>query len=58
MLTPFIDANKSVFNAEYKSTYVSNASTRNAMCSDTLNRQLSTLVLALGLDDSLRLICL
>ena len=57
-LAPFIDANKAVFNAEYESTYVDNTSARDALCDDANQRQFSTLVLPLYLDDSFRYSCL
>ena len=56
-LQPFIDAGKAVFNAEYDDTYVNDASTRNNICQDSIDQNLSTLVLPVDLDDSLRLTC-
>ncbi len=53
----FIDANKPVFNAEYASKYVNDASQRDALCAESLSLGLSTLVLPLDLDDSYRYSC-
>ena len=58
LLTPFTDAEKPVLNAEYKQAYVDDAATRNALCTDSVNRQFSTLILPLDLDDSFRLSCI
>lgn len=57
-LTPFIKAGKAVFNAEYAQIYVDDANARSAMCTDSINRQFSTLVLPVALDDSFRYSCL
>jgi hypothetical protein len=57
-LAAFVDAGKAVFSAEYDLEYVNNAGARNAMCTDAINRQFSTLVLPLDLDDSFRFSCL
>lgn len=57
MLEPFISANKAVLNAEYLAIYVNDTTARNNLCSDALNRQFSTLVLPLDLDDSFRYNC-
>lgn len=56
-LQPFIDANKAVLNAEYLDEYVNNATQRNRLCTDSVNRQFSTLVLPLDLDDAFRHSC-
>ncbi|GLQ30449.1 endo alpha-1,4 polygalactosaminidase [Litoribrevibacter albus] len=56
-LEPFVDANKAVFNAEYQAIYVNDATERNALCVDSVNRQFSTLVLPEDLDDSFRYSC-
>lgn len=57
-LTPFIDANKPVFNAEYADKYKNNTSSaRDNMCNDTLALDFRTLVLPLDLDDSFRYSC-
>jgi len=58
LLEPFIDQGKAVLNAEYRSRYVNNEAARNALCAESLNRQLSTLVLPLELDDAFRFSCL
>lgn len=57
LLTPFIANGKPVFNAEYASEYVNNASSRQNLCTDSLSRSLRTLVLPLELDDTFRLSC-
>lgn len=57
-LVPFINAGKAVLNAEYKQQFVDNAATRNALCTESLTLQFSTLILPLDLDDSLRFDCL
>lgn len=54
-MKPFTDANKAVFNAEYG---VNGANARAALCADSIALKLSTLVLDLGLDDSVRHSCL
>ncbi|BES70235.1 endo alpha-1,4 polygalactosaminidase [Marinobacter nanhaiticus D15-8W] len=56
-LQPFIDANKAVLSAEYLDGYVNDASRRNQLCTDSVNRQFSTLVLPLDLDDAFRYSC-
>ncbi|MBD3789521.1 MAG: endo alpha-1,4 polygalactosaminidase [Campylobacterales bacterium] len=57
-IQPFIDANKSVFNAEYKQEYVDNSNgQRDAMCAEAIASQFQTLVLPLDLDDSFRYSC-
>ncbi len=57
LLTPFVVQGKPVFNIEYRSVYVTDASRRQALCTDSLNRQFKTLILPLDLDDSFRLSC-
>jgi len=57
-LTPFIDKNKPVFNAEYKQKYVDNNNNeRDNMCIETNILSFQTLVLPLNLDDSFRYGC-
>ncbi|WP_457745969.1 endo alpha-1,4 polygalactosaminidase [Sulfurimonas sp.] len=57
-LTPFVNANKPVFNAEYAQQYIdNNNSERDALCSDAIAREFQTLVLPLMLDDSFRYSC-
>ena len=56
-LKVFIEAGKPVFNAEYESQYVDNASARNTLCANALASGFSTLVLPLDLDDSFRYSC-
>lgn len=58
LLAPFINQAKPVLNAEYKPEYVSDSASRQALCADSVNRQFSTLVLPLDLDDSFRFSCL
>jgi len=58
MLSPFIDAGKPVFNAEYKKIYVNDQDARDELCLDANNRKFSTLILPLALDDSYRDSCL
>jgi len=57
LLTPFTSNSKPVFNAEYASAYVTNASARQALCTDAQARNVRTLILPLDLDDSFRLTC-
>ena len=54
----FINNGKPVFNAEYRAVYVNDANARRDLCTDSINRQFSTLVLPLDLDDSFRFSCL
>ena len=54
LLTPFIDAGKAVLNAEYADRFVSDPV---AMCADSTNRQFSTLILDILLNDSYRASC-
>ena len=57
-MTPFIDKNKPVFNAEYKQEYVDNNNNeRDNMCAETNILSFQTLVLPLNLDDSFRYSC-
>lgn len=58
LLSPFVDNGKAVFNAEYKTVYVNNETTRSTMCVESTNFQFSTLVLPLDLDDAFRFSCL
>lgn len=57
LLKPFVTAGKPVFNIEYRSIYATSTSSRQALCTDSLNRQFRTLILPLDLDDSFRLSC-
>jgi len=58
LLKPFIDANKPVFNAEYKKEYVDNNNgERDELCADADSMSFQTLVLPLKLDDSFRYSC-
>ncbi len=56
-LTPFVEAGKPVFNAEYEDSYVRDADAREALCADAAALNLRTLVLPLDLDDSFRFSC-
>ena len=56
-LIVFIGAGKPVFNAEYASQFVNNASARQSLCADALANDFRTLVLPLDLDDSFRYSC-
>lgn len=58
LLTPFIDNGKAVLNAEYADKFVTDETERDAMCSESINMQFSTLVLPLDLGDSFRFSCL
>jgi hypothetical protein len=53
-LTPFVEAGKPVFNAEYDDTFRSNPA---PMCEDSRRMGLQTLVLPVALDDSWRTSC-
>jgi hypothetical protein len=53
LLTPFIKANKPVFNAEYNVA----ATDKDALCQDGRERHFQTLILPLNLDDSFRESC-
>jgi len=57
LLQPFIDGGKPVFNAEYLDRFVNDPAAREDLCADTLNLNLRTLVLPVGLDDSFRFSC-
>ena len=56
-LGPFINQGKPVLNAEYKSEYVSDASSRQTLCDQSTSLQFSTLILPLDLDDGIRYDC-
>ena len=58
MLLPFINQGKPVLTAEYLDKYVKNASDRAAICLESKNKQFSTLILPLDLNDSFRFSCL
>jgi hypothetical protein len=53
----FTTLGKPVFNAEYRADYASNATTRATLCAASRAANLRTLVLPLGLDNSLRYSC-
>lgn len=57
-LVPFIENGKPVFNAEYLNRYVTNTAQREALCSESIDNQFSTLILPLDLDDEFRFSCL
>jgi hypothetical protein len=60
-LSPFIQASKPVFNAEYHSDWVGDSSdasvARDELCADANDRRFSTLVLPLDLDGEFRYPC-
>lgn len=56
-LNTFIAKGKPVFNVEYQSKYVNNATTRQSLCNASLAAQFSTLILPLNLDDKFRYSC-
>lgn len=56
-LTPFVDAGKPVFNAEYSDEYVSDPADREAICAESQELNIRTLVLPLDLDDSFHFSC-
>ncbi|NYR13208.1 endo alpha-1,4 polygalactosaminidase [Pseudoalteromonas sp. MIP2626] len=58
LLTPFINSNKAVFHVEYNSKYSKSSTELNNMCDDAINRQFSSLVLPINLDDEFRISCL
>lgn len=53
----FINASKPVFNVEYDSSYVTDTTARQTLCSDALARKFHTLILPLNLDGSYRYSC-
>jgi hypothetical protein len=53
----FITAGKPVFNAEYAERFINNASDRDALCSQSKQAGLQTLVLPMDLDDSFHYSC-
>ncbi len=57
LLTPFVTAGKPVLNVEFDALYVNDAASRQALCTDSLNRQFSTLILPWNLNDSFRYSC-
>lgn len=58
LIAPFIADDKPVFNIEYAQEYVESNETRDMICSDSINRKFSSLILPLDLDDSFRYSCL
>jgi hypothetical protein len=56
-LSPFVDAGKPVFIAEYLDLYVNDEGARNAMCAASRAGNYRALVLPLDLDDSFRFSC-
>lgn len=56
-LTPFVEAGKPVFVAEYEDKYVNDPAEREAICTRSQELGLHTLVLPLDLDDSFRFSC-
>ncbi|WP_232772493.1 endo alpha-1,4 polygalactosaminidase [Psychromonas sp. Urea-02u-13] len=57
-LFPFINNGKPVLNAEYLDKYVFNESERNALCTESVSHQFSTLIIPLDLNDEFRFSCL
>jgi hypothetical protein len=57
LLTPFVDQDKAVLQAEYRQNYVDDAAAREILCQDARRRQFSTLILPLDLDDAFRYSC-
>lgn len=57
LLTPFIDQDKAVLQAEYRQNYVDDTAARASLCQEALARQFSTLILPLDLDDAFRYSC-
>lgn len=57
LLAPFIAAGKAVFHTEYDQEYVDNPEARGQLCSESLARQFSTLILPMNLDDTYRFSC-
>ena len=57
LLSPFIEAGKPVFNAEYADLYVDDETERNQLCQSMNDSGIRTLVLPLDLDDSFRFSC-
>lgn len=58
LLVDFTNANKPIFNAEYKIEYQNNVgNARDSMCIDAINNSLKTLVLSPLLNDSYRYSC-
>jgi len=58
LLVDFTNANKPIFNAEYKIEYQNNVgNARDSMCTDAINNSLKTLVLSPLLNDSYRYSC-
>jgi len=56
LLTPFIEQNKAVFNAEYNQKYEHQTEFKN-LCKDAKRRKFSTLYLPINLDNSFRKSC-
>jgi len=54
--SPFISANKPVFNAEYEASYRTDPD-RSTLCNQTNSLEVQTLILDLSLDDSFRYSC-
>jgi len=58
LLTPFIEQNKPVLNAEYQARYRNDEAARNTLCNQSVNLQFSTLILPLNLNDEFRYSCI
>ena len=57
LFTPFIQASKPVFNAEYKAQYATDSAARQAMCTAAKAANFRTVVLSPALDGSVRFSC-
>jgi len=57
MLYPFIEENKPVFNIEYSSSYRNDENKRKELCQKMRQKQISTSILPMFLDDSFRIRC-
>lgn len=58
LLTPFINQDKPVLNAEYKTNYINDESSRQKLCDNSINRQFSTIILPRELDNLFRFNCI
>ena len=56
-LSPFIAANKPVFNAEYADVFVTDVERRSEVCDEARDLGLQTLILPVDLDDAFRFGC-
>lgn len=56
-LSPFIKSGKPVLNVEYDDNLISNEAKRQSLCSEAIDKDFSTLILPVELDDSFRFSC-